>query len=558
MNKKSGFKTIALLLVFLMAISLAACGTTGNNTTTATTAPTTAQVTEKDPLAETMDVSWLVFAKVPEDAKVKVALEKKFNIKIIVKDQPWEEDAFRIYMASGDIADVNTLPDAWAKPFDMLKTGLIRSIPKSFIENYTPGYAKLFNENPVGWKLNLFPTKDDEYLCFPDYAGTAKGVTDFMQMRYDWLQNLGITPNGTVVPTGDSGRLFFTDQPFTLAQIETIFDAFLNKDPDKNGKKDTIPVGGSAWTLYGKPYGGAVGWVDGKNAKVGDEVLPAEIQPGYKEYIKLMAKWYKLGYLDNEFANLGIRQEWAKTTSGITGTWFAHYGWNTIQPTGDRPPVTLCNNVPDAKVLNLPPLVGPDGKTGVGALEIPFANWTFISKNVSDEKLARIMQVMEYANFDPDGMILSQFGVEGEDFTWTGEPKNSVAKWKPEIEIPAGLVARGIQQFGNWVYTDKWVQYSYGPSHMVLYNWGVSEAAKIYKVFNYAMDVKSTTNLGSVKAQYESTVNTLADEIFYKAVTGKIDIDAEWDAYVKKYREIGGDAIIKELGRAQVMSELLK
>ena len=55
-----------------------------------------------------------------------------------------------------------------------------------------------------------------------------------------------LVPAGTVMNDGDKAedrsandRLFVTDTQYTYDELVALFDAFANKDPDKNGKKDT-------------------------------------------------------------------------------------------------------------------------------------------------------------------------------------------------------------------------------------------------------------------------------------------------------------------------------
>ena len=41
----------------------------------------------------------------------------------------------------------------------------------------------------------------------------------------------------------------------------------------------------------------------------------------------------------------------------------------------------------------------------------------------------------------------------------------------------------------------------------------------------------------------------MAAEFFAKAVTGEIDIDAEWDDYVARWMEAGGNELMAEIAK---------
>ncbi|NLA83340.1 MAG: hypothetical protein GX854_02165, partial [Clostridiales bacterium] len=47
-------------------------------------------------------------------------------------------------------------------------------------------------------------------------------------------------------------------------------------------------------------------------------------------------------------------------------------------------------------------------------------------------------------------------------------------------------------------------------------------------------------------------ITTIADEFFFDAITGRIDIDAEWDAFLKKLDDAGLQEIIEEYERLLV------
>ena len=43
--------------------------------------------------------------------------------------------------------------------------------------------------------------------------------------------------------------------------------------------------------------------------------------------------------------------------------------------------------------------------------------------------------------------------------------------------------------------------------------------------------------------------NTIVDELFYRVVTGEINIDNDWDSYVKRWLDEGGRVLTEEANR---------
>ena len=66
------------------------------------------------------------------------------------------------------------------------------------------------------------------------------------------------------------------------------------------------------------------------------------------------------------------------------------------------------------------------------------------------------------------------------------------------------------------------------------------------------------TDLEEVYLQYGETMNTLREEFYYKSITGVVNLDEDWDEYVKTFRENGGNRYVEELGKAPIVSELIK
>ena len=66
-----------------------------------------------------------------------------------------------------------------------------------------------------------------------------------------------------------------------------------------------------------------------------------------------------------------------------------------------------------------------------------------------------------------------------------------------------------------------------------------------------------TTEESYRQAELQTDLETVQDEFRLKAITGQIDIDAEWDAYVQQCKDMGYDELL-EITQAAVDRYLQK
>ena len=114
-------------------------------------------------------------------------------------------------------------------------------------------------------------------------------------IRSDWLENLGLA-----VPT-------------TLEELEAVFYAFAQDDPDGNGQDDTyaLSAGGNSGAM-GRYMFQSIFGIFGVNPLFWTENEEGELEYGFttdevKEALKLLSKWYADGLIDPEFITTDAR-----------------------------------------------------------------------------------------------------------------------------------------------------------------------------------------------------------------------------------------------------------
>ncbi|MCU6711876.1 ABC transporter substrate-binding protein [Paenibacillus sp. J5C_2022] len=503
--------------------------------------------------------------KAEDGSYVQKRLEEQFNIKIVnTKVDTWNADQVNLMVASGDLPDTFAFTTSGKNAQQLYDSGLTRTIPKEMLEKYAPRYMKMLSENPPGPIMNLKKGTDNEYLQLIGQYSHVDGLAWGPTLRLDWLENLGIESPGEMKPVGPSGgreKILFTEGAYTIEELEEILKAFTFNDPDKNGKDDTyglLPANNNlnwAGTLMG-----SFGIYRGYNLIENDKLVVTEISQKYKEFLKLMAKWYDMGIIDPEFTTLDEKLGWEKYKQGKIGYYITQPAYIAMDDWAKgRAPQNIVEN-PDstAKVLAMAPEIGKDGQQGLGAY-LPVTNLAdafYVSKDVTDEELARILQIFDYINHD-DEARWTLYGEVGVHSKWEGEPEKSALKVLPEYAQEEG-------NSGFWAYNFR----TYSKERV---KWFTSEYTLKLKdefyaredikdkmlIRPYKWDILNETDLQEIAKRYSGQMNTIVDEFRMKAIVGEIDIDKEWDSYVENWMNNGGKETLAELEKAPKVSDLL-
>lgn len=503
--------------------------------------------------------------KIEDGNYVQQRLEEQFNIKITnTKVDTWNADQVNLMIASGDLPDTFSFTTGGMTAQELYDSGLTRTIPKEMLEKYAPLYMKMLSENPPGLRMNLKKGTDDEYLQLIGNYAHVDGLVWAPTFRLDWLEKLGIDPPGEIKQVGPSGgreKIFYTEGAYTIEEVEEILKAFTFGDPDGNGRDDTYGI--SPWhnnTNWAVTLMGAFGIAPGYNIIEDGNLVTTEVSQQYKEFLKQMARWYDMGLIDPEFTTLDDRKSWEKYKQGKIGYYVAQPSYIAMDDWAKgRAPQNIVEN-PDstAKLLVTLPEIGKDEHQGEGAF-IPVGNLAdafYVSKNVTNEELARILQIFDYINFDNDARW-TLYGEVGVHSDWEGEPNNSALKVRPEYAAEEG-------NSGFWAYNfrtyDKervsWFQseYTMKVKNELFAREDIKEKMLIHP---YKWDLLNETNIKDVEKRYKGQLDTIVAEFRMKAIVGEVDIDKEWENYVNSWMNNGGKELLAELEKASKVTDLL-
>jgi len=256
---------------------------------------------QADPLGkypETVTVKQVLGYGPPEDPKTPSGitpdqntylkdLKEKLNIDVkymwtVPSDQ--YEQKFSLAVASGDLPDIM---DVDIRNFEKFKSqGVLADLTEAYEKFASPTLRK-FMESDGGQAMKTL-SQDGKLYGIPGFEEPFLS-TQIMWVRTDWLKNVNM------------------EAPKSIDELEKVAEAFVNNDPDKNGKADTYGLAISksviSWgfDLRGffngfNSYPG--GWIKGNDGKL----AAGEIQPETKQALERLQSWYKKGILDKEFA----------------------------------------------------------------------------------------------------------------------------------------------------------------------------------------------------------------------------------------------------------------
>lgn len=422
-------------------------------------------------------------------------VEEKNNVdmELINESANYDQKLYTV-MASGD------LPDFAAVNFrkDLLlfaSQGLLMPID-DYIAKFPEFVAKF---EPISWELSRWEGKT---YAIPAQRYDPTPLVVFALK--DWVEGLGIDPN----------------KAMTIDEWYNMLNAFAKNDPDKNGKDDTF--GMTAQGNVDLTYNLFMDAFDAAKYKFVDgELRPNYILDGYKDWLKFMNRLYSEKILDNEYiVNTGT-QTWEKAASGKYGCW--QWFWSLMEfgtAGGKR-----------ENVIALKPPLKKDGTQAGYLYTSPIRHYIAITKNCKNPE--RVIQLQNWITSE-EGKIYEFAGLEGLDYDKNGSDivfkegrKGKNMGWRNKtVGIMSPTADETIQSI---------LKQSYGDLAMKQMDLALRSG-----VFD---EIRITAPYFQELADYD--LDSKVKEFRDKAIIGQINIDAEWDNFIKSWRKAGGDKFIQ-------------
>lgn len=434
-------------------------------------------------------------------------------------------------LASGEVPDVMYIdePQNWQALVDQ---GFLAEVPLELIEKYAPKHFAAINsvDNRI-WAISSYK---DANWAIPKYSQNEYSTS--MIWRKDWLEKLGIEK-----------------VPETLDEMEQAFIKVRDGDPDGNGKKDTYGMTGSGGANQRQfdAIFGAFGIMPGQWIVENGKVTNSTISPKAKEALTLLNKWYSMGLIDPEMItdsqedhlrkfqgdrvacfNTSVNNMSAKTLSGIRNK----ENFEAAHPGA---------KFEDAVAFGQLPL-GKNGDRG-DWLWGPRTNFVVFGSHLEDdeEKLGRILSMLDDINYDEETALRVQFGEKGVTYDYNDSkigPASGLKFLPPYDSDSAARASKGIGGFfnmfvcgGSWCGEDIAAKYS-DPELMKI--------QEEYSAEGRYQDALMRPYLESA-TRFQGELDKLKTTAYSEFITGVRSLD-NWDDFVNEYLQSGGEQLQKE------------
>jgi len=488
-------------VVLAMTVMLSACGTGTKEEaqTQGGTAPS------NDPLE--LSIMTITPSAVPaaDDNVIKREIEKATNSKMTIQ---WVSnniytDKLNLTLASGDIPDLIMINDPFGSTFTkMVKQGAFWDITP-YIQDY-PNLSKRIPD--IAWETTKAADGSNYGIPRP------RPVTgdSFFIIRKDWLDKLNLKV------------------PETTDELYEVMQAFVEQDPDGNGKKDT-----TALAAYVSPddlgWGGNLGPVLGaiessflgingnwKWDEAQGKLVYRELLPEVRESLQYLTKAYANGMMPEDLLSLKLtqaRELFKRNQAGIivdkTGTMRKIYADD------------LKKVDPDFKYTDFYPLTNLNGYNPKGA---GYNGILAIPSSVPEEKMKRILQLVD-TWMNPEVFEIQHYGIEGVHHTVVDGKK---------VANSEKLTADNASDFNHIV-------------NIIDLPWDTTaeteEETQANELFKKVEEERDQTSVADLTAGLQSEtgqkilpeLNKKIQDLKAKIILGREPIEA-WDAFVESLR----------------------
>lgn len=543
--------SMLLSLALCGSLILAGCGGADNGVPASGNGES-AQIAEPDP-DKVYDISYTgywCFSDYEDGSFVEQMIEDALNINITV-EKAETSDTIDLLLASGEMPDcmwTESKTVSW-----MQEQELIRTIPREMVERYCPKLIEYYEEYPLIYKMVLNPENEEE---FTHLTGLTFQFVDYYLpgdfYRYDWIENLGIDLGVNVEQVSD--RLYVADDGIELSKFIEIMDGFVNGDPNQTGKNDTVGATGPSLDV-GQFYS-AYGFTSDIN-DVNGRAEQSYVTDGYKEYLKGFADLYAKNLIDPEIISGDRTLSWDKVNTGVAGYWIT--STNALNSWAvDRPPLTLMERDPDAKILVTPGIKPDGGQVQVITNPSPAYGRFFINANVDDEKLAKILQFLNYTLFgdgDQDIVASMFFGEEGIDWEWDESGEMPV---KLNNLNSGDKGTWSFSQFGQTKEVTRWVgEEELFQAGAKYWSEGSDGLWMQWQHRPYKADIANETDYEIIRQEISSDLDAYVANYRTQAIMGQLDVDATWDDYLKELDRLGYNRMMDELEKIDSLDEMI-
>ena len=542
---KNAKKLVALLLSLALVLSLGACGGNGESSTSSEASPSStteesgaAAESGDESQAETAETGEFQLPIVDEPTTLSYFVADDSNAAIMTTD--WNDNEFyqemerrtgvhlefemvssadyqtnfNLMIASGNLADMIYVGASYyAEGVDAaIDDGYFLDLT-DLVDEYMPNYEKV-RTSDVQYEL-LSTTDSGRLGAVYELRQSKQGPWLGLWIRQDWLDDLGL------------------ETPVTFDDYHEVLTAF------KNEKGATAPLILNFSGSDGE-FGTMSGGLNVLNSWQLDETGKVNFGPymdAWKEYVTIMHQWYTEGLIDPDFMATDERTaDMAKVVTGASGLFAALYTMPSVYEAASEDPN-----------MNLAPVNPPvmnEGDEGHIRLRDSYTSGnTAISADSENWEVA--LRWLDYL-YTEEGALLANYGVEGDTFEFdeNGKPVftdkilNNENGWTMTQTVASYLCpSAGIANWSDWTRELAGVPEKDQACYDV---W--SEFSDDWRL---PSSVTLTQEESTERAALYADISTIVKEQTAQFISGALDIESNWDAYISALEASGMERAIE-------------
>jgi putative aldouronate transport system substrate-binding protein len=381
---------------FVISLLLSACGGNGKE---AASNPASNEPSETKASVKPVEISLLLAGSglpSPDKDVILQQLSKDLNMKLTITQVPYSDydQQLNVKLAGGEPPDL----------FYVSKRQLFEYSRQGLLLDLTATVKKMSNltaENEFSDAILKIGEVEGKQYAIPNRPSGDNGLTFWI--RQDWLDKLKLPV------------------PKTLDDLRKVAKAFVENDPDDNGKKDTFGITGPGYVdnnagllrAFFASFGVAQ---PGKMMIRDNKVAYSTIQPETAKAMEYINGMMKEGLFDPEFLNNKGLAHQEKAFKGQAGIVFSH--WAHIKRPDSVEKMNAIN--PSQVWTQVGALTGPGG-TFVDNYDVGNADNLFVISKTLEKNPQKLDKVIEYLNYisGGKGQLLVNYGIEGQHYKMT-------------------------------------------------------------------------------------------------------------------------------------------
>ena len=421
------------------------------------------------------------------------------------------------------LASMEGLPDMVEIPpfdsnvgVDTYSSNGVLSPLNDLIENYAPNIQKLFDRYPA---LEAMCTSADGniYALAGWWGDINEYVPDYLYIRQDWLDNLGL------------------EMPNTIDELYEVMVAFKEQDANGNGDPDDeIPLATKNgiqqlfYLMTGFGYDTNSLWYTDESG----EVHYAAVEEQYRDMLEFLNKCYAEGLISDDLDGTLLTQNITEDKVGIV----CHDPADNMASSDD---LALTGN-PECNYQFMP--VIQQDENGTAQMTKRALTWHYYGITSACENPEIAMQWIDYVYASEDGLMLYNYGIEGLSYEYdeNGEIQFTELITDNETYTSAFSALRSIGAWPTYFINDS------GEAFMKIFEGTKVETACREAYGNMKEpfpEMLGTADESEIYTSIWPDLSTYLDEMFTAFVIGTESLD-NFDNYVETAYSMGMQDII--------------